>query len=202
MPACTLAINIAVFCSGNGSNFQALVDNVNNGKINANIALMVCDNPNAYALQRAQQVEIKSLLLERKHFKSRDDHETTIIEHLEKENIGLICLAGYLRLLGPKLVQHYKNKILNIHPSLLPAFKGLNAIRQALDARVKITGVTLHFVDEKMDHGAIVLQEPVKIDDNDTEETLAERIHQVEHQLYPEVVKRFVEDTLKLEGIQ
>lgn len=200
MPACTLAINIAVFCSGNGSNFQALVDNVNNGNIDAKIALMVCDRPNAYALQRAKQTGIKNLLLERENFKSRDEHETVIIQHLAKENIGLICLAGYMRLLSPKLVQHYKNKILNIHPSLLPSFKGLHAIKQALDQKAKITGVTVHFVDEETDHGTIVLQESVEIYDNDTEQSLVQRIHTIEHQLYPQAVKLFVEDKLTLEG--
>ncbi len=193
-------MNIAVFCSGNGSNFQAIVDSVKSGKIPAKIALMVCDNPRAFALERAKGEGIKSLLVERKDVKGKDEFEAEIIKNLEKENIELICLAGFMRLIGPGLLQRYHNKILNIHPALLPSFKGAHGVKDALDYGVKLTGVTVHFVDEKTDHGPIILQRALEIKEGDTEESLAGRIHEIEHQLYPEAVRLFVERKLTLEG--
>ena len=193
-------MNIAVFCSGNGSNFQAIVDSVKRGEIKAKIALMVCDNPEAFALERAKGEGIKSLLVERKNFKTKDEFEAEIIKNLEKENIELICLAGFMRLVSPQFVQKYRNKILNIHPALLPSFKGTAGIKDALDYGVKVTSVTVHFVDEKLDHGPIILQQALEIEDGDTEESLASRIHLIEHQLYPQAIKFFVEGKLNLEG--
>lgn len=193
-------MNIAVFCSGNGSNFQAIADSVKCGKIGANISLMVCDNPRAFALRRAKAEGIKSLLVERKNFKTKDEFEAEIIRNLEKENIELICLAGYMRLVSPGFVKRYYHKILNIHPALLPSFKGTHGIKDALDFGVKVTGVTVHFIDQEMDHGPIILQEALEIEDDDKEESLASRIHVIEHKLYPEAVKLFVEGKLKIEG--
>ncbi len=193
-------MKIAVFCSGNGSNFQAIVDSVKRGEIKAKIGLMVCDNPEAFALERAKGEGIKSLLVERKNFKTKDELEAEIIKNLEKENIELICLAGFMRLVSPQFVQKYRNKILNIHPALLPSFKGTSGIKDALDYGVKVTGVTVHFVDEKLDHGQIILQQALEIEDGDTEEFLASRIHLIEHQLYPQAIKFFVEGQLNLEG--
>ena len=193
-------MNIAVFCSGNGSNFQAIADSVKSGEIKANIALMVCDNPEAFALERAKTEGIKSLLVERKNFKTKDEYEAEIIKNLEKENIELVCLAGYMRLVGLGLLQRYRSKILNIHPALLPSFKGVHGIKDALDYGVKVTGVTVHLVDDKMDHGPIILQKAVEIKDDDTEESLATRIHRIEHKLYPQAIKLFVEGKLKVEG--
>lgn len=193
-------INIAVFCSGNGSNFQAIADSLKNGTIRAKIALMVCDSPGAFALERAKKMSIKSVLIERKDFKSKNEFENEIIKNLEEENIELICLAGFMRIISPTLLEKYPDKIINIHPALLPAFKGTHAIRDALEAKAKTTGVTVHFVDQEMDHGPIILQESLEIKDGDTEDSLAERIHQIEHQLYPEAIKFFVEGKLTLEG--
>lgn len=193
-------MNIAVFCSGNGSNFQAIADSVKCGKIGANISLMVCDNPGAFALQRARAEGIKSLLLVRKNFKSKDEFEAELIRNLEKEDIELICLAGYMRLVSPSFVKRYRHRILNIHPALLPSFKGTQGIKDALDFGAKVTGVTVHFVDEEMDHGPIILQEALEIEESDTEESLASRIHIIEHKLYPEAVRLFVEGKLKVEG--
>lgn len=193
-------INIAVFCSGNGSNFQAIVDSVKRGEIQAKINLMVCDNPGAYALERARKEGIKSVLIERKKFRTREDFEAEIIRNLEREDIELICLAGFMRLVSPSFVQRYRNRILNIHPALLPSFKGTHGIKDALDYGVKVTGVTVHFVDEKTDHGPIILQQALEIKDDDTEESLALRIHEIEHKLYPRAVKLFVEGRLKIEG--
>lgn len=192
-------MNIAIFCSGNGSNFQAIVDSVKRGEIKAKIALMVCDNPQAFALERARKEGIKSLLVERNNFKTKEDFEDEIIKNLERENIGLVCLAGFMRIISPGFVQRYRHKVLNIHPALLPSFKGTSAIKDALDYAVKVTGVTVHFVDEKTDHGPIILQKALEIKDDDTEESLAGRIHDIEHRLYPQAIRLFVEGRLKIE---
>lgn len=186
-------MNIAVFCSGNGTNFQALVDEMKQGTLKAKIALMVCDNPRAFALERAKKEGIKTLLIERPRFASRDEFETEIIRHLEEKDIELICLAGFMRIVGPVLLRKYRNKILNIHPALLPAFKGAHGIKDALDYGVKVTGVTVHVVDEQMDHGPIILQRAVDVREDDTEESLSRRIHEVEHELYPQAVRLAVE---------
>lgn len=193
-------MNIAVFCSGNGSNFQAIVDSLKSGEIPAKVALMVCDNPKAFALERAKKSGIKSLLIERKNFKTKDEFEAEVIRNLEKESIELVCLAGFMRLISPGFVQRYRNKILNIHPALLPAFKGTRSIKDALDYGVKVTGVTVHLVDEKTDHGPIILQKALEIKEDDTEESLGLRIHEIEHELYPQAIKLFVEGKLNLAG--
>jgi len=192
-------MKIAIFCSGNGSNFQAIVDSIGSGTIKAEVALMVCDNPQGFCLHRAEKEGVKTLLLERKNFKTKDEFENTLIKNLAKENIELICLAGYMRILGLKLVQKYKNRILNIHPALLPSFKGACGIKDALRYGVKVTGVTVHFVDEKMDHGPIILQKTLEVKKDDTEESLACRIHKIEHELYPQAIKLFIEGKLKIE---
>ncbi len=193
-------MNIAVFCSGNGTNFQAIVDSVKRGEIKAQVALMVCDNPGAFALERAEKLGIKSLLVERKNFKTKGEFEAEIIKNLKKENIELICLAGFMRLVSSGFVQRYRNKILNIHPALLPSFKGTRGIKDALDYGVKVSGVTVHLVDEKLDHGPIILQKALEIRDEDTEESLASRIHEIEHKLYPQAIKLFVEGKLNIEN--
>ena len=193
-------MNIAVFCSGNGSNFQAIADSVKGGEIPAKVALMVCDNPQAFALERAKKEGIKSLLVERKDFRTKQGFEAEIIKNLEKENIGLICLAGFMRLVSPEFIQRYRNKVLNIHPALLPSFRGTQGIKDALDYGARVTGVTVHFVDEKMDHGPIILQQALEIKDEDTEESLANRIHELEHKFYPQAIKLFVTGKLRIEG--
>jgi phosphoribosylglycinamide formyltransferase-1 len=193
-------MNIAVFCSGNGSNFQAIVDAVKRGELDVDIVLMVCDNPDAFARQRARQENVETLLVERKNFKTKADYESEIIKNLEAKKVELIVLAGYMRLVSPEFVQKYKNRILNIHPALLPAFKGTHAIKDALDYGVKVTGVTVHFVDEKTDHGPIILQEAVEILPGDNEETLASRIHAVEHRIYPQAIKLFCAGKLQISG--
>lgn len=193
-------MNIAVFASGNGSNFQAIADAVKAGRIKANLALLVCDNPQAYVLERAKKTGTEVFLAERKNFKDKSGLEAAIIKEVEKKKIGLIVLAGYMRLLSPAFVSRYKNKILNIHPALLPAFKGTEGIKDAFEYGAKIAGPTVHFVDEQTDHGPIVMQAAVMVDDDDTEETLAGKIHEQEHRIYPEAVRLFVEGKLKIAG--
>ncbi len=193
-------MNIAVFCSGNGSNFQAIINAARCELFNAEIALMVCDNPNAYALSRAKKEGVKVLSVNIKDFASQEAFEARIIEALIKEEIGLICLAGYMRLLLPGFINKYREKIINIHPALLPSFKGIRAIGDALNYGVKTTGVTVHFVNEDMDAGPIILQEMIKIDENDTKDTLEEKMHKLEHRLYPKAIKLFIEGRLKIIG--
>ena len=193
-------MNIAVFCSGNGTNLQAIIESREKGHIKADIGLVVSDTPDCYALTRARDAGIKTLVVERKNFKTKKDFEAQILKALKKENIGLIVLAGYMRMLSADFIGAYENKILNIHPALLPSFKGIQGIKDAFEYGVKITGPTVHFVTKDMDAGPVILQSPVKVTEDDTEETLAEAIHAEEHKIYPRAIQLFVEGKLKIEG--
>ncbi len=193
-------VNIAVFCSGNGTNLKAIIDSREKGYIKADIKLVVSDTPGCYALTRAKDAGIKTLVAERKSFKTKKDFETEILNALKKENIELIVLAGYMRMLSSDFISAYENKILNIHPALLPSFKGTQGIKDAFEYGAKITGVTVHFVTPDMDAGPIILQSGVKVTEDDTEETLAEAIHEEEHKIYPRAIQLFVEGKLKIEG--
>ena len=190
-------MNIAVFASGRGTNFGAIIRAVKKGKIKANLSLLVCDQPGAGAISRAKRAGIKVALVERKDFATKEDFENRIIQHLEENQIDLIVLAGYMRLVDPKLLFRYKNRILNIHPSLLPSFKGTEGIKDAFNYGVKVTGVTVHFVDEEIDHGPIILQKAVPIEENDTQESLEKKIHKIEHSLYPQAIRLYVEGKIE-----
>lgn len=187
------SMNIAVFVSGNGSNLQAIIDSIDSGYLKAKIALVVCNNNDAYALTRAKKAGIETFVLSHKEFKSREEYDKRVAQELGKKDVELVVLAGFMRLLSGFFVKKYENKILNIHPALLPAFKGTHAIKDAFEAGADKTGVTVHFVDEELDHGPIVLQEEVKVDKNDTLESLEAKIHEVEHKLYPKAIKMFIE---------
>jgi phosphoribosylglycinamide formyltransferase-1 len=193
-------MNIAVFASGRGTNFQAIINAVKNGKLKVGLSLLVCDNAQAPAIARAKKAGIKIALVERKDFSSREDFENRIIEHLKENRIDLIVMAGFMRMLSPYLVRKFKGRIINIHPAILPAFKGSQAIKDAFDYGVKITGVTVHFVDEEMDHGPIILQKAVSIEEKDTLKSLEAKIHQVEHQIYPEAIKLIIKKRLNISG--
>lgn len=195
-----MTLRLAVFASGSGSNFQALAEAIRDGGIPADIELVVCDNPSAYVLERAQALGVETYVIQPKHYPSREAYETQIIEELRGRGIEWIVLAGYMRLLTPVLVEPYYGRIINIHPALLPAFPGTRSVRQALDYGVKITGVTVHFVDLGMDTGPIIAQRAVEVQADDTEETLSARIHEAEHQLLPQVVRWIAEGRVKLEG--
>jgi phosphoribosylglycinamide formyltransferase 1 len=192
--------NIAVFASGRGSNFSAIARAVKKGKLKANIALLISDNPKAPVIAKAKRAGVKVALVKREDFSTKEDFEARIIQHLKEEKIDLIVLAGFMRILGPELIREYKDRIMNIHPALLPSFKGEHGINDAFDYGVKVTGVTAHLVDEKMDHGPIILQAPVKIEESDTLETLEAKIHTVEHKIYPQAIQLVLECKLKLEG--
>jgi phosphoribosylglycinamide formyltransferase-1 len=193
-------VKIAVLCSGNGTNLQAIIDAVKAGKVPVRIALVVSDNKNAYALARAKKAGIETLVLDPKAFKSREDFDKEIIRNLREKDIGLVVLAGFMRLMSPYFVKEYKNRVMNIHPALLPSFKGTHGAKDALEYGVKVTGATVHFVDEKLDHGPIILQSAVAVKEDDTEETLWERIHKEEYKIYPEAIRLFAEGRIKVEG--
>jgi phosphoribosylglycinamide formyltransferase-1 len=192
--------NIAVFASGRGTNFSAIARAVKSGRIKANLALLVSDQPAAAVLGRARRAGVKIALVEREDYATKNDFENKIIQHLEENNIDLIVLAGYMRILGPGIVTRYKNKILNIHPALLPSFKGTEGIKSAFNYGVKLTGVTVHFVDEEMDHGPIILQGVVKIEETDTLESLEAKIHRLEHKLYPQAINLCLQGKVKVEA--
>ncbi|WP_342424557.1 phosphoribosylglycinamide formyltransferase [Paenibacillus sp. FSL E2-0178] len=192
---------IAVFASGQGSNFAALVQAQQEGKLGGgSIELLVSDKPEAPVAQRAEEAGIPALLLRPKDFAGRELYEAEIVAELQRRDIGLIVLAGYMRLISPVLLEPYAGRIINIHPSLLPAFAGKDAIGQALDYGVKLTGVTVHFVDGGMDTGPVIAQRSVEVKPGDTADSLAERIHQVEYGLYPEVVAAFAAGKVELNG--
>ncbi len=192
--------NIAIFASGRGTNFAAIVTAVSRKLLNARIAVLVCDNPEAPVIKKAGRFGIKTLLVAREDFTTRGDFEAQIIQALKKEKISLIVLAGFMRILSPSFVRRYKNRIINIHPSLLPSFKGGHAIKEAFGYGAKLTGVTVHFVDEQVDHGPIILQEPIRITAADTLRSLEDKIHSLEHTLYPKAIQLLLHGKLKLSG--
>ena len=181
-------INLAIFASGNGSNFSALVKAAREKKIKVKLIVLVSDQPEAFVVQRAQKAKIIVILVKREDFASRFDFEAAIIQRLKNYRIDLIALAGFMRMLSPGFVKLYPKRIINIHPSLLPAFKGAHAIGDALAAGVSSTGVTVHFVDKEMDHGPLILQKQIKIKRADTLSSLEKRIHTLEHELYPQAI--------------
>jgi phosphoribosylglycinamide formyltransferase 1 len=191
-------MNLAVFASGRGSNFSAIVKAVKQGKIKAKLVILVCDQPEAAVVKRAKAAKVPVVLVRREDFANRLDFEAAIIQRLKSYKIDLIALAGFMRMLSPSFVKLYRNRIMNIHPSLLPAFKGAQAIRDAFLGKASSTGVTVHFVDSKMDHGPIILQRELKINRRDTLASLEKRIHVLEHQLYPQVIRSFITGRIKM----
>ncbi len=182
-------LRIAVFASGNGSNFQAIIDTIKGKKLDAQVELLVCDKPGANVVKRAESAGIAVFAFRPKEYKSREQYEAIILEKLNLLKIDLIVLAGYMRLITDTLVKPFHGKMINVHPSLLPAFPGIHAIKQALDYGVKVTGVTVHFVDGGMDTGSIIAQQTIAIKEEDTVDSLSERVHAIEHQMYPQVIQ-------------
>jgi phosphoribosylglycinamide formyltransferase-1 len=189
--------SIAVFVSGSGTNLQAIID----AKIkSANLAVVLSNKPDAYALERALKHNIPVEVVDHKEFDTREAFEAELIERLKKYNVKLIVLAGFMRILTSFFVNNYKHRIINLHPALLPSFPGIYSAKQALDYGVKITGVTVHFVDDGVDTGPIILQSVVPIYDSDSEDSLLEKIHKEEHRIFPEAVKLFCEGRLSISG--
>lgn len=190
-------MKIGILISGRGSNMVAIVDAVKSGAIlDSCVAVVISDKANAAGLVNASERGIETQVIER-NGRSREEHDAEIISELAKRDVELVCLAGYMRLLSPVFIQAFPNKIINIHPSLLPAFPGLDAQKQAFDAGVKVTGCTVHYVDELLDHGPVILQREVELLDDDTLETLSARILEQEHALYVAAIKYLVSEKMK-----
>jgi len=182
-------IRVAVFASGTGSNYEAIMRYTAQLTVpDIEVGLVICDQPQAGVIAKAVRWQTPVFLVERRQFGSKKAYEQQILSRLQQERIGFVALAGYMRLIGPTLLSEYYGKIINLHPSLLPAFPGLDAVGQALEAGVKVTGVTVHFVDAGMDTGPVIAQQAVAIDDDDDHESLSQKIHALEHQLYPRII--------------
>jgi len=191
---------IGVLISGRGSNLQAIIDAIGDGRLGARIALVISNRADAYGLERARQAGIETLVRDHKAHPSREAYETVLVDDLRARGVELVCLAGFMRLLGATFVDAFPRGILNIHPALLPAFPGLHAQRQAVEHGVKVSGATVHFVDTNLDAGPIVLQAAVSVLDTDTEDSLAARILEQEHRLYPEAIQRILGGGWHIEG--
>ncbi len=192
--------NLAVLASGRGTNLQAIIDNVKKGSIKARLALVISDQEKAFALKRARRAGIPTLYADPKRFAGRSAYDAYLVKALKKARVDYVILAGFMRILSPAFIRAYKNRILNIHPALLPAFKGVEAIPRAYRYGVRVTGVTVHFVDEEMDHGPIILQEPVTVSANESVAELEARIHRVEHRLYAQALQKLVAGRLRITG--
>jgi len=193
-------VPIGVLASGNGTNLQAILDAIDAHRLDAAVRVVVSDAPGAFALERAQRHHIPARALERKAFATKKDFEEQIVQALHHYGVELVCLAGYMRIVGTTLLGAFPRRILNIHPALLPAFPGLDAQRQAIEYGAKFSGCTVHVVDEETDHGPIVCQVAVAVAEDDTAETLAQRILKEEHRLYPAAIQLYAEGRLRIEG--
>ncbi len=193
-------ITLGVLVSGRGSNLQAIMDAVKAGKLNAKIAVVVSDKKEAQALERARQWGMTSVHLSPKDYSTRESYDSAVVKILQEYAVDLVVLAGYMRIITSALIAPYRNRVMNVHPSLLPSFPGLHSQRQALEHGVKMTGATVHFVDEQVDHGPIIVQAAVPVLDTDTEETLSARILEQEHRIYPLAIQWFAEGRLKIMG--
>ena len=191
---------IAVFCSGEGTNLQAILNAVRAGRIPARVTLVISDRPRANALRRATHAGVEARYVNPKAYRTRGAYERALITLLRARRVRLVCLAGFMRILSPVFVRRYRHRILNIHPALLPAFPGVHAVRDALAWGVQVTGVTVHLVDELVDHGPILLQEAVAIAPRDTCATLLRRLHRVEHQLYPKAIRLVLQRRVRVTG--
>ena len=198
-------LNLAILISGRGSNMEAILKTIRKKKIPANPAVVISNKPDAKGLRIAKKLGVKTEVVDSQDFKGdRAEYDKKIIKVLEKYGVtpenGLVCLAGFMRIISPEFIRKYKNRIMNIHPALLPAYPGLYAQKQALEGGAKYSGCTVHFADEKVDHGPIILQSVVRVKDDDTEQSLSKRILAQEHKIYPEAVRLFALGKLKVAG--
>lgn len=191
---------IGVLISGRGSNLQSIIDAIGGGQLRARIAVVISNRAAAQGLERARAVGIETLVISHKAFASRDEYDATVVKELKSRGVELVCLAGFMRLVGPCLLNAFPDAVLNIHPSLLPAFPGLEAQRQAVEHGVKVAGATVHLVTSELDGGPIIVQRTVPVFDSDTPDSLAERILVEEHRIYPEAIQRVLDDGWALEG--
>ncbi len=191
---------IGVLISGRGSNLQALMDAITEGRLDAQIAVVVSNRADAAGLERAQQAGIETLVMDHRAYPTRDEYDTAVARELKHRGVSLICLAGFMRLIGPGLLEAFPNAILNIHPSLLPSFPGVAAQKQALEHGAKVSGATVHLVTGELDGGPIIVQAPVMVRDDDTVDTLAARILIEEHRIYAEAVKMVLDGGWRVHG--
>ena len=191
---------LGVLCSGRGTNLQSIIAAIESGQINTEIGVVITDKPSAGALERAAEKNIPAICIDRKQCGTKQEFEEKIIAVLRKHDVSLVILAGFMRILSPYFVHAFTGRIMNIHPSLLPSFGGAHAHRDVLAYGVKVSGCTIHFVDEGMDSGPIILQDTVPVMDNDTEDTLAARVLSKEHILYPYAIELYINGKLSIDG--
>src|SRR5690625_98808 len=189
-----LKVRLAIFASGTGTNYQAIDQAIKNGELDAEIVLLVCDQPSAKVIEKAKQNQLPTFVFSAGDYSDKIAFETEIVSELKNRSVDFIVLAGYMRLIGPTILNHYPRRMINIHPSLLPAFPGLDAVGQALDAGVKVSGVTIHYIDAGMDTGEIIAQEAVKVTPGMTKEDLQTTIQQIEHKLYPKTIQEIIHE--------
>ncbi|RJX21922.1 MAG: phosphoribosylglycinamide formyltransferase [Desulforudis sp.] len=193
-------LKIGVLASGRGSNLQAILDATLDGRLEAEVAVVISDNPNAYVLERARMNNIPAFAVELGGKPSKQAYEEEIVRVLREHEVGLVCLAGYMRIVTPVMLKAFPNRMINIHPSLLPSFQGLHAQGQALEYGVRFSGCTVHFVDEGVDTGPIIIQAVVPVLQDDTEDTLSARILEQEHRIYVEAVRLYAQGKLTIKG--
>lgn len=193
-------LRIGVLASGRGTNLQAIIDAIEAGRLDAGIAVVVSDRTDAPALERARKHGAKALFINPRDFSDRESFDRGVAAVLAEHKVELVCLAGFMRILTSAFLAAFHDRVMNIHPALLPSFPGLHAQRRALEHGVKVSGATVHFVDEGVDSGPIILQVAVPVRDDDTEESLSERILAEEHKIYPKAIQLFAEGRLKIEG--
>ena len=191
--------NIAVLISGNGTNLQSIIDHIKKGKLKCNLAVVISNKADAYGLKRAEKAKIPNYFIDHKDI-SREEHEKKIIEVLKKHNVDLVVLAGYMRIITPYFIGQYKNRIINIHPAILPAFPGTDGYGDTFNYGCKVGGCTVHFVDSGVDTGPIIIQKINPIKENDTLKSFKERGLKIEHEVLPEAIRLFCENKLKIEG--
>jgi len=194
----TPRLNLVVLISGSGSNLQAIIEAIGAQKLHANIKAVISNRPKVKGLARAQSAGIPAITLDHKNFESRDAFDQQLIHEIDQHQPDLIILAGFMRILTDDFVAHYHGRMLNIHPSLLPAFKGLNTHQRAIDAKVKQHGVTVHYVSNELDGGPLVLQAMIDVNENDTAETLQQRVHQQEHIIYPMAIQWVAQQRIEM----
>ena len=201
-------LSLAVLLSGNGTNFQSIVENIENGRLKAAIKIVISNNKDAFGLKRAEKHNIKNLVLDHKDFEDRKSYDKKLKELIRQENVDFIVLAGFMRILGSDFVRNFPNKILNIHPSLLPKYPGLNTHKKVIENKDKEHGVTVHLVDEGLDSGPIIGYIKIKVDDKEKENDLINKIHKIEHFIYPEILSELqegkisiIDNKIKIDGV-
>jgi phosphoribosylglycinamide formyltransferase-1 len=193
-------LRLGVLISGGGTNLQAIIDAGEAGTLDARVAVVISDNEDAYGLERARKAGVPAVFMDRSRYRTRDEYDHAVREALDEHGVELVAMAGYMRLLGNEVLDAFPDRVLNIHPALLPSFPGASGMLDAWKHGVKVTGVTVHFANEKFDEGPIIAQETVRIDDDDTPDSLEAKIHRAEHALYPAVIQLIAEDRVRIEG--